>query len=162
MWQHFISTPNTHSLSCQEGITYSQALPYNMIISEDHILLEALNNLMHILLAHIYPLHLTYIHYISRTSITSHVYPLHPTYIHHISSHIYPLHLIIKSIKKPSCTLTVICYLNGRHTQNQIFFISNTLTWEIPFQTWENHLQTPSIRTCIHENLHTIANEATI
>lgn len=84
MWQYFISTPNTHSLSCQEGITYSQALPYNMIISEDHILLEALNNLTHILLAHIYPLHLTYIHYISCISTTPHVYP--PHLIPHIST----------------------------------------------------------------------------
>ena len=46
-----------HSFSCKEGIIYSQALQYNSIISEDHILQEDLNNLTHILLAHTYPLH---------------------------------------------------------------------------------------------------------
>ena len=38
-------------LSCKEGIIYSQALQYNMIISEDRILQEELNNLTRILLA---------------------------------------------------------------------------------------------------------------
>ena len=47
-----------HPLSCKEGIIYSQALRYNMIISEDHILQEELNNLTRILLARAYPLHL--------------------------------------------------------------------------------------------------------
>ena len=47
-----------HPLSCKEGIIYSQALRYNMIISEDHILQEKLNNLTRILLARAYPLHL--------------------------------------------------------------------------------------------------------
>ena len=46
-----------HSLSCKEGIIYSQALRY-MIISNDHILQEELNNLTRILLARAYPLHL--------------------------------------------------------------------------------------------------------
>ena len=36
-----------HPLSCKEGIIYSQALRCNMIISEDHILLEELNNIYH-------------------------------------------------------------------------------------------------------------------
>ena len=47
-----------HPLSCKEGIIYSQALCYNMIISEDHILQEELNNLTRILLACAFPLHL--------------------------------------------------------------------------------------------------------
>ena len=47
-----------HPLSCKEGIIYSQALRYNMIISEDPILQEELNNLTRILLARAYPLHL--------------------------------------------------------------------------------------------------------
>ena len=47
-----------HTLSCKEGIIYSQALRYNMIITEDHILKEELSNLTRILLAHAYPLHL--------------------------------------------------------------------------------------------------------
>ena len=47
-----------HTLSCKEGIIYSQALRYNMIVTEDHILKEELNNLTRILLAHAYPLHL--------------------------------------------------------------------------------------------------------
>ena len=47
-----------HPLSCKEGIIYSQALRYNMIISEDHILQAELNNLTRILLARSYPLHL--------------------------------------------------------------------------------------------------------
>ena len=47
-----------HPFSCKEGIIYSQALQYNMIISEDDILQEELNNLTHILLAHAYPPHL--------------------------------------------------------------------------------------------------------
>ena len=52
---HFYSH---HPLSCKEGIIYSQALRYNTIISEDHILQEELNNLTRILLACSYPLHL--------------------------------------------------------------------------------------------------------
>ena len=47
-----------HPLSCKKGNIYSQALRYNMIISEDHILLEELNNVARILLARAYPLHL--------------------------------------------------------------------------------------------------------
>ena len=47
-----------HPLSCKEGIIYSQALRYNMIISEDHILQTELNNLTRMLLARAYPLHL--------------------------------------------------------------------------------------------------------
>ena len=47
-----------HPLSCKEGIIYSQALRYNMIISEDNILQEELNHLTRILLARAYPLHL--------------------------------------------------------------------------------------------------------
>ena len=47
-----------HPLSCEEGIIYSQALRYNIIISEDQILQEELNNLTRILLACAYPLHL--------------------------------------------------------------------------------------------------------
>ena len=47
-----------HPLSCKEGIIYSQALRYNMIISEDHILQAELNNLTRILLARSCPLHL--------------------------------------------------------------------------------------------------------
>ena len=47
-----------HPPSCKEGIIYSQALRYNMIISEDHILQEELNNLSRILLARTCPLHL--------------------------------------------------------------------------------------------------------
>ena len=47
-----------HPLSCNKGIIYSQALRYNMIISEDHILQEYLDNLTRILLARAYPLHL--------------------------------------------------------------------------------------------------------
>ena len=47
-----------HPLSCKESIIYSQALRYNMIISEDHILQAELNNLTRILLARAYPLHL--------------------------------------------------------------------------------------------------------
>ena len=47
-----------HPLSCKEGIIYSQALRYNMTISEDHTLQEKLSNLTRILLARAYPLHL--------------------------------------------------------------------------------------------------------
>ena len=52
-----------HPLNCKEGIIYSQALQYNMIIWEDHIsevhiLQEELNNLTCILLACACPLHL--------------------------------------------------------------------------------------------------------
>ena len=44
-----------HPLSWKEGIIYSQALRYKMIISEDHILQAELNNLTCILLAHHVP-----------------------------------------------------------------------------------------------------------
>ena len=47
-----------HLLSCKEGIIYSQAVRYNMIISEDQVLQEELNNLTRILLARAYPLQL--------------------------------------------------------------------------------------------------------
>ena len=47
-----------HPLSCKEGIIFSQALRYNMIISEDHILQEELNNLTRILMARAYLLQL--------------------------------------------------------------------------------------------------------
>ena len=41
-----------HPLSSKEDIDYYQALQYNMIISEDHILQEELNSLTRVLLAH--------------------------------------------------------------------------------------------------------------
>ena len=47
-----------HPFSCKEGIIYSQALCCNMIISEDHILQAELNDVLCILLARAYPLHL--------------------------------------------------------------------------------------------------------
>ena len=47
-----------HPLTCKEGIIYSKALRYNMIISEGQILQEELDNLTRILLASAYPLHL--------------------------------------------------------------------------------------------------------
>ena len=47
-----------HPLSCKDGIIYSQALPYNTIISEDHILQEELNNLTCILLGRAYLPHI--------------------------------------------------------------------------------------------------------
>ena len=47
-----------HPLSCKEGVIYSQELRYNMIISEDHNLQVELNNLIRILLARAYQLHL--------------------------------------------------------------------------------------------------------
>ena len=47
-----------HPLSYKEGIIYSQALRYKMIISEDHLPQEELNNLTRILLARAHPLHL--------------------------------------------------------------------------------------------------------
>ena len=49
---------SNHRLSCKEGIIYSQALRYNLIVSEDYILQAELNNLTHILLARTYSLHL--------------------------------------------------------------------------------------------------------
>ena len=47
-----------HPLNCKKGIIYSQALQYNMVISEDHILQEELNTLTRILWAREYPLNL--------------------------------------------------------------------------------------------------------
>ena len=70
-----------HSFSCKEGIICSQALRYNMIIFEDHNLLKELNNLIRILLARAYPLHLitknmikalTYVHCNLQSQRTSH------------------------------------------------------------------------------------------
>ena len=57
LWQYFTSTSNP-LLSCKEGMIYSQALRYNMIISEGSIPQEELNNITHILLDCAYPLHL--------------------------------------------------------------------------------------------------------
>ena len=47
-----------HPLSCKEGTIYSQALRYNMIISEYNIFQEELNSLTSILLARAHPHHL--------------------------------------------------------------------------------------------------------
>lgn len=47
-----------HPMSTKESIIYSQALRYNMIISEDSILQDELYNLTKILLARKYPLHI--------------------------------------------------------------------------------------------------------
>ena len=47
-----------HSLKCKESIIYSQALRYNLIISEDHNLQRELDNLTKTLLARDYPLHI--------------------------------------------------------------------------------------------------------
>ena len=57
LWQYFTSTSNP-LLSCKEGMIYSEALRYNMIISEGSIPQEELNNITHILLDCAYPLHL--------------------------------------------------------------------------------------------------------
>ena len=46
-----LSFHSHHPLSCKEVIICSQALQYNMIISEDHILQEEFNNLTRIILA---------------------------------------------------------------------------------------------------------------
>ena len=68
LWQYFPSTSNP-LLSCKEGMIYSQALRYNMIISEGSIPQEELNNITHILLDCAYPLHLI-IQNIKRPSFT--------------------------------------------------------------------------------------------
>ena len=47
-----------HSLKCKESIIYSQALRYNMIISEDKNLQKELDNLTKTLLARAYPLNI--------------------------------------------------------------------------------------------------------
>lgn len=52
VWHYFTcSTSTTHSLNCKEGIINSQALPLNMIISEDHILPGEFNDCTRSLLA---------------------------------------------------------------------------------------------------------------
>ena len=75
-----------HPLSYKEGIIYSQALRYNMIISEDRILQQELNNLTRILLAYV-----------------------------------YPLHFIIKNIKKPWSTTAITCHSNEHQRQKSTF-----------------------------------------
>ena len=103
-----------HPLTCKEGIIYSQALRFNMIILEDHILQEELNNLTLILFAHA-----------------------------------YPLHLIIKNIKKVST-----------HNRNHLLF-------QRPPQTETNILPivTPFsdigklLTATIHRNCHNVAND---
>ena len=111
---HFYSH---HPLSCKEGIIYSQALHYNIITSEDHILQEELNNLTRILLALA-----------------------------------YPLHLIIKNIKK---ALT--------HDRNHLLFqqtsqtVKNILPIVTPFSD-----MCKLLTSIIHRNWHHIANEATL
>ena len=106
-----------HPLSCKEGIIYSQALRYNMIISEDHILQEELNHLTRILLA--------------RT---------------------YPLHLIIKNIKK-ALTHSRSYLLSQRipHTE------TNILPIVIPFSDMGKQLS-----AIVHRNWHTVVNDTTL
>ena len=55
-WMTLLRFHSHHPLSCKEGIIYSQALRYNMIISEDQMLPEELNNLTRILLVRADPL----------------------------------------------------------------------------------------------------------
>ena len=95
--------------------TYSQALQYIMIISEDHIIQKELNNLTHILLIWA-----------------------------------YPLHLIIKNIKKD------FVYTHSRllsqwtpHTESKILLIV------IPFQDISK-----SFIATIHKNWYTINDDA--
>ena len=106
-----------HPLGWKEGIIYSQALRYIMIISEDHILHEELNNLTHILLAWT-----------------------------------YPLHLIIKNIKKAL-------------TRNRNYLLSRwtpqSETNILPIVTLFSNTSKLFMAT-IHKNWHTIANDTTL
>ena len=106
-----------HPLSCEEGIIYSQALRYNIIISEDHILQEELDNLTCILLAHA-----------------------------------YPLHLIIKNIKK---ALT--------HDRNHLLFQQTSQTEKniLPIITSFSDMG-KLLTAIIHRNWHHIANDTTL
>ena len=99
-----------HPLSCKEGIIYSQALRYNMITSEDHILQEELNN------------------------------------------RAYPLHLIIKNIKK---ALT--------HNRNDLLSkrTPQSKTNILPIVTLFSELGKLFTET-IHKNWCTIANDTTL
>ena len=54
----------------------------------------------------------------------------------------YSPHVIIKSVKKPSSTPTVTCYLNGHHIEKQTFSPLSLLS-----QTQTNRSQPPPIRT---------------
>ena len=106
-----------YPFSCKEGIIYSQALRYNMIISEDHILQEELNNITRILLARA-----------------------------------YPLHLIIKSIRK---ALT--------HNRNNLLShqTPQSETNILPILTPHSDIGKQFTAT-IHKNWHTIANDTTL
>ena len=106
-----------HPLSCKECVIYSQALRYNIIISEDHILQEELNNLTCIILACA-----------------------------------YPLHLIIKNIKK---ALTH----NRNHLllQQTVQIEKNILPIVIPFSDMGT-----LFTAIIHRNFYHIANDATL
>ena len=53
-WMTLLHFHSHHPLSCKEGIIYSQALRYNVIILKDQILQEELDNLTRILLARAY------------------------------------------------------------------------------------------------------------
>ena len=106
-----------HPLSCKEGIIYTQALRYNMSISEDHILQSELNNLTCILL-----------------------------------SRAYPLHLIIKSIKK-ALTYTRNNLLSNEHHRKK----KNIL----PVVTTLSDISKLFTAT-VHKNWHTIANDTII
>ena len=106
-----------HPLSCKEGITYSQALCYNMIISEDHILQAELNNLTRILL-----------------------------------TRMYPLHLIIKNIKKAlNHSRNYLLSQATPHTE------TNILPIIIPFSDMAKQLA-----AIIHINWHIVANDTTL
>ena len=106
-----------YQFSCKEGIIYSQALRYNMIISENHILQAELDNLTRILLAHS-----------------------------------YPLHLIIKNIKK-ALTHSCNCRLSERtpHTETNILPIIS------PFSDIGKQLT-----AIIHRNWEIVANDTTL
>ena len=110
-----------HPLSYKEGIINSQALRYNMIISEDHILQTELSNLTRIFLACA-----------------------------------YPLHLIIKNIKKPWPTAAITCYPNEHHIQKPTFSHYNSFFRH--GQTTHSH-HTQKLAHCCqrHHTLHHLA-----
>ena len=106
-----------HPLSCKEGIICSQALRYNMIISEDNILQEELNHLTRILLACT-----------------------------------YPLHLIIKNIKKVlTHSRSYLLSQRTPHTE------TNILPIVIPFSDMGKQLS-----AIVHRNWHTVVNDTTL
>ena len=130
-----------HPIICKEGIIYYQALRYNMIISEDHILQEQLNKLTHILLAHACLLHLI------KKALTCSRSHLLPQQTPHTETNIFPIVTPFSDIGKQ---LTAIIYRNWHNVSSD-----STLSTIWPSKPLSAYNKTNSIHNHLFHSVQT-------